>query len=220
MPSIAHSSCGPTSHSSQAPDLLDQVADRAYTTLGACGGRLAKAAALVRAGAATLLPDGTYVQVYSQSRPRVAYTINGSCSCEDATHSALDGRCKHMLAAWLVRRMQQVTPLCRGERERQAAPGTEAPASVNCHITLEGRQVQLTLRDTDEARLLERLAQILRQYPASAEVFTAKGENVQAPVCAYHGAMKPSEKAKGMWYCPAKMADGSYCKTRHPEKAA
>ena len=29
--------------------------------------------------------------------------------------------------------------------------------SVNCHITIEGRQVQLTLRDTDETRLLQRL---------------------------------------------------------------
>jgi hypothetical protein len=30
--------------------------------------------------------------------------------------------------------------------------------------------------------------------------------------------MKESTKAKGTWYCPAKMADGSYCKARHPQK--
>jgi hypothetical protein len=30
--------------------------------------------------------------------------------------------------------------------------------------------------------------------------------------------MKESVKAKGTWYCPTKMADGSYCKARHPEK--
>jgi len=41
----------------------------------------------------------------------------------------------------------------------------EAPASVNCHIMLEGRQVQVTLRDTDETRLLARLATLLQQYP-------------------------------------------------------
>jgi hypothetical protein len=40
----------------------------------------------------------------------------------------------------------------------------------------------------------------------------------QPPVCQWHGAMKDSTKAKGTWYCPAKMADGSYCKSRHPEK--
>ena len=41
----------------------------------------------------------------------------------------------------------------------------EAPASVNCHLTISGRQVQLTLRDSDEARLLQRLAAVLQQYP-------------------------------------------------------
>jgi hypothetical protein len=46
-----------------------------------------------------------------------------------------------------------------------APPLPEAPASVNCHIMIEGRQVQITLRDTDENRLLGRLAALLRQYP-------------------------------------------------------
>src|SRR5262245_17714843 len=41
----------------------------------------------------------------------------------------------------------------------------EAPASVNCHITVAGRQVQLTLRDHDEARLLVRLEELLQRYP-------------------------------------------------------
>jgi hypothetical protein len=45
------------------------------------------------------------------------------------------------------------------------APLPEAPASVNCHITVAGRQVQLTLRDTDEGRLLARLAKVLADYP-------------------------------------------------------
>src|ERR1700704_2080722 len=43
----------------------------------------------------------------------------------------------------------------------------EAPASVNCHIVLEGRQIQVTLRDTDETRLLARLATLLQQYPVA-----------------------------------------------------
>jgi hypothetical protein len=47
-------------------------------------------------------------------------------------------------------------------------PLPEAPASVNCHITIEGRQVQLTLRDRDETRLLERLTTLLKQYPVPA----------------------------------------------------
>jgi hypothetical protein len=103
----------------------------------------------------------------------------------------------------------------------QAVPATptpslpEAPASVNCHILLAGRQVQVTLRDTDESRLLARLAALLRQYPPAQSPTPAAA---QTPVCQWHGAMKESTKVKGTWYCPAKMADGSYCQSRHPEK--
>jgi hypothetical protein len=103
----------------------------------------------------------------------------------------------------------------------QAVPATptpslpEAPASVNCHILLAGRQVQVTLRDTDESRLLARLAALLRQYPPAQPPTQAAA---QTPVCQWHGAMKESTKAKGTWYCPAKMADGSYCQSRYPEK--
>jgi hypothetical protein len=32
------------------------------------------------------------------------------------------------------------------------------------------------------------------------------------PVCKFHGAMAPSTKVSGGWYCKAKMGDGSYCK--------
>src|SRR5205823_12194315 len=51
----------------------------------------------------------------------------------------------------------------------QASPATpaplpEAPASVNVHLELGGRQVQLTLRDRDEGRLLERLATVLERF--------------------------------------------------------
>src|SRR5262245_1469650 len=52
--------------SSGALDPLDQVADRAYAALGPCNGRLARAVAMVRSGAVTLLPSG-YVEVQSQS---------------------------------------------------------------------------------------------------------------------------------------------------------
>jgi hypothetical protein len=45
----------------------------------------------------------------------------------------------------------------------------EAPASVNCHIMLEGRQVQVTLRGTDETILLARLAALLQQYQQSPQ---------------------------------------------------
>jgi len=92
----------------------------------------------------------------------------------------------------------------------------EAPASANVHVTLAGRQVQVTLRDTDEERLLARLEALLQRFPV--ETPAQDSATPQTPVCAWHGAMQESTKAKGTWYCPAKMADGSYCKSRHPEK--
>jgi hypothetical protein len=92
----------------------------------------------------------------------------------------------------------------------------EAPASANVHVVLAGRTVQVTLRDNDEQRLLIRLEALLKRFPV--ETPGQDSATPQTPVCLWHGAMKESTKAKGTWYCPAKMADGSYCKSRHPEK--
>ena len=92
----------------------------------------------------------------------------------------------------------------------------EAPASANVHVTLAGRKVQVTLRDSDEQRLLARLEALLQRFPANTPV--QDSVTPLAPMCPWHGAMKESTKAKGTRYCPAKMADGSYCKSRHPEK--
>lgn len=34
------------------------------------------------------------------------------------------------------------------------------------------------------------------------------------PVCQWHGPMRPSTKAPGTFYCPSKMGDGNYCKSK------
>ena len=86
-------------------------------------------------------------------------------------------------------------------------PLPEAPASVNVHLELNGRQVQLTLRDSDEGRLLQRLDAVLQRFPLVVK------PTDETPQCLTHGPMKPSTKGKG-WYCPTKLADGSWCKGR------
>ncbi len=98
-------------------------------------------------------------------------------------------------------------------------PLPEAPASANCLVTLKGRQVQLTLRDTDERRLLQRLAVVLDQFPLEPKAQAAPPPApARTPVCQWHGAMKESTKAPGTWYCPNRMGDGSYCRERWPVK--
>jgi hypothetical protein len=103
------------------------------------------------------------------------------------------------------------------------APLPEAPASVNVRLTIGGREVQWTLRDADEARLAVRLEALLQRYPlpqpaAPAPQAFSPAASPAAPVCPYHGPLKASTKAPGTWYCTARMADGSYCKSRHPER--
>jgi hypothetical protein len=73
----------------------------------------------------------------------------------------------------------------------------EAPASANCHILMEGRQVHVTLRDTDETRLLTRLATLLRQYPLAQLPTHDTRPPTPTPVCQWHGAMKESTTATG-----------------------
>ena len=126
--------------------------------------------------------------------------------------------CKHRLSAAISRRAQELTKAKLADTNGQAeapsqpaqpdaptAPLPEAPASVNVYLDFAGRQVQLTLRDSDEGHLLQRLEVILQRFPAVTMPADA------TPQCPQHGAMKPSTKGKG-WYCPHKLADGSWCK--------
>jgi len=71
---------------------------------------------------------------------------------------------------------------------------------------LEGRQVQVTLRDTDETRLLQRLAALLKQYPAPAQPERRQGW------CAIHNAhMKQTTKNAKTWWSH-RTPDGQWCK--------
>ena len=96
-------------------------------------------------------------------------------------------------------------------------PLPEATASANCHVTIAGRQVQVTLRDTDETRLLARLTALLALYPVpevspgtptppTASAATGEG------FCAIHQVqMRLNTKEGRSWYSH-KQGDGSWCK--------
>jgi hypothetical protein len=203
-------------------------------------GRIESAVKLVLAHDVTPQADGSIEVGSSSDALKVYHLVGKTCDCKDFTDgTAPEGWCKHRISAGITKRVQELlpqstpveteqvqgdspTPLpAAGSREEldrawgAAVPRPaplpalpEAPASVNVHLTIAGRQVQLTLRDSDEARLLERLQAILAQYPLPTQAASAP-----VPVCPYHGPLKASTKGKG-WYCPAKMADGSYCKEK------
>ena len=73
--------------------------------------------------------------------------------------------------------------------------------------------MQLTLRDTDETRLLARLQAVLAQYPAPAPTPQASNQGTEKGWCARHQvAMQLNQKAGHSWYSH-KTAEG-WCKGR------
>ena len=106
--------------------------------------------------------------------------------------------------------------------EPKAAPAqallSEAPASCNVSVTIGGHKVQVTLRDTDEHRMLARLQAVLAQYPVPQPSAQAspqgQGEGQgETPQCPAHGALKKSTKGKG-WYCPHKLDEDTWCPSK------
>ena len=101
-----------------------------------------------------------------------------------------------------------------GFPETPALP--EAPASVNVRLQMDGREVQLTLRDTDETRLLQRLQAVLAQYPAPqpAPQAPAQGQGQGKDFCQRHQVpMQENHKDGRTWWSHRK-EDGSWCKGR------
>jgi hypothetical protein len=85
-------------------------------------------------------------------------------------------------------------------------PLPEAPVSITLKATLHGHEVLVTLRGVDFASVKAQVEQ------ASEWLGTQAGAtDSTTPQCPRHGTMKPSTKGKG-WYCPRKLADGSWCK--------
>jgi hypothetical protein len=209
--------------------------------------RLSAAVGLVKHGAVFQTSAGHW-QVASTSEPGTEYTVNGTCSCLDSHYRG--GICKHRYAVRLAQRTFALMQTPQDEAPAVAVldadetPGDlvdvmpttqpvggpaqdmslgEAPASCNVYVIISGHRVQVTLRDTDESRMLARLQVLLATYPAApAQPVSAPPATppptpaaAEPPICQWHGAMRESTKAKGTYFCPAKMGDGSYCKERY-----
>jgi hypothetical protein len=192
-----------------------EIAAKAHAKLPECNGRVDAAVKIVLAGDVTLLPDGT-ARVASQSNGTTAYHIvNGHCDCKDFAR-APHGFCKHRLRAAIVRRAQELVTAQRASDQAAApsqptpVPLPEAPASVNVHLDFGGRQVQLTLRDTDEGRLLARLEAVLQRFPLVVPPSSPPART--DGWCAKHGIqMKLNHGKDGRTWYSHKTAEG-WCK--------
>jgi len=72
---------------------------------------------------------------------------------------------------------------------------SEAPASCNTYVTIAGRKVQFTLRDSDEQRLLTRLEALLERFPVEEEPESASTPPAE-DWCAIHQVQMKERKGK------------------------
>jgi len=104
------------------------------------------------------------------------------------------------------------------------APVPEALFSATLKGTINGHETLLTVRGMTAAEFTANLQAIrglldAPAHPASTPASAPQTPAAQeAPLCRYHGAMKASTKAPGTFFCTRKLADGSYCPSRFPEK--
>jgi hypothetical protein len=189
------------------------VAAQAQAAFPEANGRVERARDLVLGGAVARNADGTFT-VRSQSSRGQSYTVDGEgvCHCPDAEKGQL--QCKHLIATWIWRKARTVLEhqlASTGHGQHQIAPPEEAtkaeapvssplpeaPASCNVYVDIAGRKVQLTLRDSDEQRLLVRLERLLQPFPAEEDGAQEPPEGW----CAKHGVqMKLNRNDKGTWW--------------------
>ena len=152
--------------------------------------RLSCAVALVKDGRVFQTSTGLW-QVDS-STAGVAYSPNGTCKCDDY-HFNKPRYCKHQLAMFLN---QRVLSLMR-----------QPPAPV-----VPGRQVQLTLRDADEGRLLQRLQAVLRQYPLPEPAKAASQKQADGYCALHETALHLHHGKDGRSWYSHRLPEGGFCK--------
>ncbi len=198
-----------TSPRQQYRDLVAQVAAKAKLALPEqTNGRIEAACKLVLQGDVLPQEDGS-IHVGS-SDPAKYYVLTGqACTCVDYLQErAPSGWCKHRISAGIEKRVREVLAALPTPALAAPATHTEAPASVNCHITIAGRQAQLTLRDTDETRLLARLETVLQRYPLPEKT----PDPTEGWCMVHHVSMRlnPGKDGKSSWY--SHKTDRGWCK--------
>jgi hypothetical protein len=149
-----------TTDRQQYREVLAALAQKTEAKIPALNGRISKAMKLVLAGDVALHEDGS-ATVASLSQPSVTYRLrNGECQCKDYAQ-APEHLCSHRLAVGFARKVNALLP-----PEPQSAPVQDLPearASLNLRAQIGPFEVQITLRDSHENVLMERLQALLQR---------------------------------------------------------
>jgi hypothetical protein len=179
------------------------VSAKAKAQLPEANGRVEKAEQLVLNGDVELMADGK-ARVASQRNGQTTYHIaNGTCDCPDFPRAPY-GQCKHKIARGIFLR---ATALVRAKVDAITPALPEAPASANVRLVIDGREVQVTLRDTSEGHLMTRMARLLKAYPTPAQQMPAD----QHLCPKHHVSMKRNTNDKGQSWWSHRTAEG-WCK--------
>ena len=210
-------------------EAVETVADKARTAIPELNGRVERAVQIILNGDLSMAPGGQGT-IASQSNGNGVYAVGkgDTCSCKDHP-KAPKHLCKHVLAyhiftratALAKQRLEQLDAASNGTTTPTPEQGDEAPvatpilplpeaaSSANCYVTLAGRQVQLTLRDHDEQRLLQRLEMLLQQFPIVEEKTQDNPPEGWCPI--HHVQMKRYTKHYKTWWSH-RLNTGAWCR--------
>ncbi len=93
------------------------------------------------------------------------------------------------------------------------------PSRLTIRFAVNGFPCELAM-DVDAASMagrLEKALAVIQDAGGTVPVNLTSAPSTppsETPICEYHGAMKESTKRPGSWFCPHKMGDGSYCKSK------
>jgi hypothetical protein len=216
-------------------EAVEAVASKARTAIPSLNGRVERAVQIILNGDLSLAPDGQGTIASQSNGNGIYNVGKGdTCSCKDHP-KAPKRLCKHLLSyhiftratALAKQRLAELDPATNGtttlapDQPTTEAPVAvppqesvvlastpalpEAPASVNFHTTIAGRQIQITLRDMDETKLLARLETLLQRFPVDEE---PKELAQKEGWCYKHNVqMRLNHGKRGTWWSH-KTADG------------
>lgn len=164
---------------------LRAAAARATAVYPAEHARIDRGLAIALTDGVTLCPDGT-AAVASQSQPRLAYTVNGHCTCKDVAHAPA-GRCKHRWAKALYKAALATVRRHPGpERWWATYYAPDGAAIPGVAVWCVGKQCYLFIPEDGQAPLYPALqALCLGGHIPTAEAQRVQDGDLVRKVCGY-----------------------------------